>query len=186
MKTRLASSLIVLVAAVAFGCACKKKPGDSCLNGEAACLDEKTELVCQEGKYIQAPCNGATGCKMENATVTCDISGNALGDVCSKDDDGNTACAPDKKNEITCKGGRYAVLPCRGPEGCADKGGTVVCDVSIAQLGDSCANLSGEGYACSVDKKSLLKCKGGKFELDEKCSDGKTCKVNGDQAGCQE
>ena len=185
-KTILASSLIVAaVLVLGVGCACKTKAGDSCTSGQAACLDDKTSLACQDGKFIATPCKGAKGCKVIGATVECDISGNAAGDVCSKDDEGNTSCTTDGKQQIECKGGKFVVHPCRGPDGCKQTGIMANCDVSIAQVGDACEGATG-GYACSVDKKALLKCKNGKFEVDEACAAGKPCKITGETAGCSE
>ncbi len=182
----LASSLLV-AAAIAFGtgCGCKKKAGDSCAKGEAACKDDRTTLSCQDGKFIESPCKGANGCKVEGATVDCDISGNANGDPCSKEEEGNTACSGDGKSQIECKGGAYVVHPCRGPDGCKQTGMMANCDVSIAQQGDLCEGVTG-GYACSLDNKALLKCKNGKFEVEEQCPAEKPCKVEGNSAGCSE
>jgi len=186
MKMTFASSLIAVAGLiVGVGCACKTKAGDSCTKGQAACKDDNTSLSCQDGKFIESPCKGAKGCKVEGATVDCDITGNAAGDLCSTDDEGNTACSADGKTQIECKGGKYAVQQCRGPDGCKQNGLLANCDVSIAQLGDACEGVTG-GYACSVDKKALLKCKNGKFEVDEQCPAGKPCKIAGDSAGCSE
>ncbi len=185
-KLTVASSIIAVAALlVGVGCACKSKAGDSCTKGQAACKDDKTALACQDGKFIETPCKGAKGCKVEGATVECDFSGNATGDPCSTDDESSTMCGADGKSQVECKGGKYQVHPCRGPDGCKQTGVTANCDVSIAQVGDACEGVTG-GYACSVDKKALLKCKNGKFEVEEQCPAGKPCKIEGSSAGCSE
>jgi hypothetical protein len=185
MKVRraLVSVGLVLAAATAvaaIGCG-KPKAGDACEKGRALCQDDKTELSCQGGKYLAAPCKGAKGCYTQGQNLFCDISGNAAGDVCSTDDEGNAACSADAKGIIVCEKGKYVVRPCRGPSGCKTSGDTAECDTSVGELGDPC---SGTGYACSVDRKSLLQCKDGKAVLDEKCESGQSCKSEGDKVGC--
>lgn len=162
--------------------ACKPKAGDACSSGQAACQDDKTELVCEGGKFIAAPCKGAKGCKTEGSTQTCDSSANAPGDVCGKVSEGHTHCTPDHKSKIVCAGGKYTVSPCRGPDGCKETGEAALCDISVAAPGDACGDLKGGAFACSVDKKALLECKGGKFVVNETCK--KACGTKGDSVGC--
>jgi hypothetical protein len=172
---RIATTLAVLCLA-ALGCG-KPKAGDTCTKGKAACQDDKTELICQGGKFIVAPCKGPKGCAVTGDTLHCDISGNVAGDLCSTDDEGNSACTSDGKQMVSCEKGKYTVTPCRGPAGCK----TNKCDVSLAQAGDPC---SGGGYTCSVDRKAVLQCKDGKAVVDETCSGGKQCK-GGEKVGCE-
>lgn len=176
---------LALAAALALGlAACKKKVGDACQKGQAACLDEKNELACQDGKLVAAPCKGPLGCKVEGNKLTCDISGNAAGDSCSTDYEGHAQCGGDGKSKVTCVKGKYSVSPCRGPDGCKQQQDTAMCDISIAEIGDDCSNLKSGAYACSVDKKNLLKCDGSKFAVEEKCANAKGCQMKGDKAGC--
>ena len=166
----------LLMLAVSAGC--KPKVGDSCEAGKSACADEKNELACQGGKFIQAPCKGPKGCAVEGSTLTCDISANAAGDVCSTGDDGHAMCGTDKKSIVICKGGKYIVESCLGPEGCKSDGGKSTCDSSIAKPGESC---QGDTHACSVDKKTSMQCKGGKYV---KKSDCKRCTPFLDHIDC--
>ena len=159
---------------------CKPKEGDPCEKGKAVCLDGKTELSCQDGKLLAAPCKGPKGCATAGNSLTCDISANGAGDICSADDDGAAACSTDNKSMVVCEKGKYAVHPCRGPKACKE-GTKVDCDESVAEVGDAC---TGAGYKCSGDRKSLLQCKEGKAALDEKCPEGQTCKDQGNEVGC--
>ncbi len=162
---------------------CDAKVGDPCEAGKAACKDGKTELVCQKGKFVAAPCKGPKGCHVEAGKLHCDISGNAEGDLCSTDDEGSAQCRADKKSIVACEKGKYAFSPCRGPKGCEQKGDTATCDTSLGKAGDKC---EGTGYACSVDRKSLLKCTSGKAVVDEKCPGKQTCKSAGNKVGCEQ
>ncbi len=170
-------ALLLVVAAAG----CEAKVGDVCEAGKAACKDGKTELTCEKGKFIAAACKGPKGCRVESGSLHCDVSGNAEGDPCSTDDEGSAQCRPDAKSIVACEKGKYAFSPCRGPKGCTQKGDTATCDTTLGQAGDKC---EGTGYACSVDRKSVLKCTGGKAVVDEKCPGKQTCKSAGNKVGC--
>ena len=116
---------LFLVSLSAFFCACKAKVGDSCTAGTAACMDDKNGLACEGGKFISVPCKGAKGCALASDQVTCDASGNAAGDICGSDSEGNGDCTPDNKHAIVCKSGKWAINDCGG--GCIDNGKTVSC-----------------------------------------------------------
>ncbi|MEZ4300694.1 MAG: hypothetical protein R3B70_37510 [Polyangiaceae bacterium] len=174
-----------LVALATAGCkGDPPKAGDTCSAGRAACQDPKTELVCDDGKFFAAPCKGASGCATAGDTVTCDISGNAEGDVCPKSGEDDSACTADKKSRVSCNGGKYHVEPCRGPDGCKASGGTVECDNSLRDVGDPCDKDDENDYWCSPDKKASVKCKAGKIILDEKCSGPKGCDSSGPKVVC--
>ncbi len=177
----IASVLVFGFAAFTMLPGCTAKAGDACTKGTASCADGSNELTCQDGKFIQAPCKGAKGCKVEGEKMTCDISANKAGDVCSKDDEGNSACTADGKSLIQCLKGAYVVSACGGPAACKQKDSKYECDKSIAAVGDSC---EGAGNACSTDGKSLLECKGGKLAASAECKGAKGCKVEGDKINC--
>jgi hypothetical protein len=121
----LAAALLLMSMAV-LSTACKAKVGDSCTAGTAACQDDKNGLACEGGKFIAVPCKGAKGCSVANDQVTCDASGNAAGDICGTDSEGNGDCTPDGKSAIVCKSGKWAINACSG--GCIDNGKTVTCN----------------------------------------------------------
>lgn len=169
-------SLALLTAA-----GCKPKAGSACEAGKALCADEATALVCEDRKLIASPCKGPKGCRAESGVQTCDVSANQPGDACSKSDqEGNAACAADGKSMVICHAGRYRIDSCRGPEGCHEGGVKVVCDRSLATVGDACDETG--GYACDVDKKSALICQGGKFVHHDDCAGG--CSINGTKVQC--
>lgn len=177
---RLPTSVSVLV--LAFLCSCKPGPGSSCDKGEARCIDKKSQLVCQKGSYIQAPCKGPRGCSLTPSGVSCDITGNQPGDVCSTDEEGASACL-DPKTKIVCTDGKFVATSCRGPKGCETLDGRPLCDLSISEPGDACREAD-KTKACSVDGKQYLACKAGKMTLEFQCLGPNGCKSDGGQLSC--
>jgi hypothetical protein len=182
-RVRIAWVPAALLLGVLAGC-CKPKPGDACDKGKAACLDDKTELACQAGRYVAAPCKGPRGCAMVNKAIQCDITGNVAGDPCSTDDEGNGACASGAKTQIVCRGGRYALDTCRGPAGCKPVPEGSECDKTIAAVGEPCGKLAVGTDACSVDGKSILTCVGGAFALAHPCRGPGGCSLKESHAVC--
>lgn len=171
---------MLLLAIATFSTAapgCKAKPGDSCQMGTAACMDERTQLACQDGKLIATPCKGAKGCATRGSLVECDVSGNAEGDVCSTGDENKGACTADGESLVSCRDGKYQVMACRGPKGCRPSPTGWSCDSSAAEEGDRC---SGEGSACAVDGKRMLSCQGGRYAMKWNCRGPAGCKDSGD------
>ncbi|MBI4700161.1 MAG: hypothetical protein HY744_03165 [Deltaproteobacteria bacterium] len=55
MQRRWSLAACVLLALGAAGTVgCKTKAGDACTKGRAECFDDKTELSCQDGKFVAA------------------------------------------------------------------------------------------------------------------------------------
>ena len=135
---------------------CKPSAGSSCDKGEARCLDPKSELVCQAGRFIESPCNGPNGCRLTDKGTSCDFSGNKPGDPCSADEEGAASCSR-ADAMLACHSGQYTLLPCRGSQGCVNAEGRAICDTSLAEPGDVChdENLK----ACSGDGSQVLICK---------------------------
>lgn len=177
---RIVSSLFLVL--LALSSACKPGPGSSCDKGEARCVDKKSQLVCQKGSYIQAPCKGPRGCGLSPSGVSCDISGNQAGDACSTDEEGASACN-DPKTRIVCTGGKFVATTCRGPKGCETQEGRPLCDVSVAEPGDACRDAD-KTKACSVDGKQYLACKDGKMTMEFQCLGPGGCKSEGGKLGC--
>ena len=148
--------VIALGLVLCLGAGCKPSAGSSCDKGEARCVDAKTELACQAGHFIETPCHGPRGCSLTAQGTSCDFSGDKAGDACSADDEGAATC-PNKDGMLTCHGGVYGLLPCRGSKGCVNADGRALCDTSLAEQGDAChdENLK----ACSVDGAQVLICK---------------------------
>jgi hypothetical protein len=142
-------------------------------------VDPKTELACQKGVFIAAPCKGPLGCKEEGKHLLCDITGNAEGDPCSVEDEGNARCVGESQR-ITCLGGHYTVDFCRGPDGCKSDT-SVKCDQSKAADGDPCRSQTN---ACTADGKSVLSCVQGKFRPSAQCSGPDGCTIVDRQISC--
>jgi hypothetical protein len=138
--------------------------------------------VCQDGKYIAAPCRGPKGCSVAGTTVSCDFSGNQDGDACPSAGEGEAACTADKQQMVLCRGGRYQLEACRGPKHCDATGAKVECDNSLQVEGDRCATE--ESAACSVDKQKTLMCKGGKFAVRQICRGPKKCDAQSGRVTC--
>jgi hypothetical protein len=177
---RFVSVLVVLAApVVSSGCNREPGPGDSCKPSEIRCVDPKTELACQKGVFMAAPCKGPLGCSEDGKHLFCDFSGNSDGDPCSLDDEGAARCAGDTER-VTCLGGKYTRDFCRGPEGCKAIG-TVKCDQSKAQDGDPCRVQTN---ACSADGKTVLSCVQGKFRPSAQCPGEGGCAVVEHEISC--
>lgn len=159
---------------------CKKGVGSSCGKGDARCLDPSTVLVCQEGEYIAAPCRGPQGCVLTARGTLCDVTGNAAGDACSRDDEGSATCA-NPETLLTCRGGRYEVSRCGGPKGCSVEGASAVCDATVAAKDDVCRPGA---RACSQDGKAVLACEGGKLVPARHCRGKQGCTVKGRELEC--
>jgi hypothetical protein len=154
--------------------------GEPCLDDTAMCsADKATMVACKDKKVLVARCMGAKKCSETATQVNCDTSVQPLGEPCEGED---VACSPDMKQMLHCAGGKLALAQhCRGPKGCVVADRKIDCDPGAQSAGDPCA--SDGGYECSGDKKTLLKCAGGKWAVDEKCR--KTCVTEGKEVGCK-
>jgi hypothetical protein len=150
--------------------------------------DKKGMLQCSKNRWtLVQSCLGDRACVMEKKKVTCDNSIANLGDACREEED--YACSPDKKSALACRGGKFSQASlCKGPKGCRvtgnrEQGFKVECDDSVAAVGDACEKE--EHYSCSSDERAILKCRGKKFEVEEKCKLAKEkCQIKGGQVGC--
>ncbi len=158
------------------------KEGEPCPNdeGNPECSDDKKAMLKCVNKHWkkQEDCNGQHGCVSNAMGANCDMGTAAAGSSCTQANEGNVACAPDAKSELVCKGGKMGTLSlCKGMHGCRQQGDKIDCDNSLADVGDDC---EGEDAACSMDKKAMLACKGGKFVKTKACS----CAVFVDEIKC--
>ncbi len=81
---------LLLVAVTGTGlAACRGKPGESCSDSPATCLDKASHLVCLEGKYVLESCRGNGGCT-DDKSVLCDNTSAQVGDGCGHN--GARAC----------------------------------------------------------------------------------------------
>ena len=174
-------SVVLLVLSAGSFLACNKAPvpGDPCKPTDIRCVDPKTELSCQKGIFMAAPCKGPMGCREDGKHLVCDFSGNAEGDPCSLDEEGSAKCIGDRER-VTCRGGKYTIDACRGDEGCR-AGSGVKCDQSKGEVGDACR---GATNACSTDGKSVLGCTSGKLQLSAQCPGERGCTMVDRQLDC--
>lgn len=165
----------------------KNRAGDRCSTGDegaATCAGQRQMLVCHGGQYRLEACRGPDGCQVSGRRAQCDTSVALPGDAC-KDAD-SKACSVDGKQLLTCVGGKMKLTNfCRGQDGCRSTGGQLSCDMSVAGVGDPCTKKMADQVACSSDKKSIVKCRGGKFVIDEKCKHGKRCSTEDGSIACQ-
>jgi hypothetical protein len=98
---------------------------------------------------------------------------------CAKAGDSCTStpgsCA-DKKGHLVCVKGVYVLETCKGAQGCNDEGKSVVCDDTMADLGDGCGHEGAR--ACSGDGTKELRCRNSKFETEWSCKGGCTLDAN--------
>jgi hypothetical protein len=104
------------------GEACEKDAAFACSG------DGKTMLKCTLHKWeTHRFCRGASGCTLDDDTATCDESVAQVDDPCSVA--GRIACSTDKKNELICQTGRFAVSrPCKTACRVSPTGHTVKCE----------------------------------------------------------
>jgi hypothetical protein len=161
--------------------ACKADVGSRCDQGESRCLDATRALVCQNGRFIETPCRGKAGCRLEVDRTACDVHGDRPGDACSSDEEGAAVCI-DPKSMLACHQGKYVTVACRGTRGCSEEGGHADCDETIAESGEACAQ---EGKkACSADGKSVLACASGQTEARYQCRGARGCNVTQGKIDC--
>ncbi len=150
--------------------------GDTCpVGAESVCsADGRSIVECDNGQARRRGCEGPKGCRVEAGAAKCDGSIGQIGDYCPKN--GTFACTTDQKSRLTCKNNKLVhELYCRGEKGCsidAEKN-LVFCDTRVAWIGDPCTEDRG---ACTMDGKSSLKCKNGRFAFSARC--------NADRRGC--
>lgn len=163
--------------------ACKPAPGSSCDAGEARCLDAKRSLVCEDGKFVETPCKGKSGCSTAEETTTCDISGNEPGDVCVKGDEGAATCTA-RDAMLACHHGKFEKVPCRGPRGCEVTGAQASCDQSVAEAGEGCSKAAAK--SCSTDKTHVLSCVEGTMREQYWCRGEAGCTSSGGKLSCDQ
>lgn len=71
---------------------------------------------------------------------------------------------------MTCLGGTWRELSCRGPKGCTTQGSAVDCDQNYAAAGDSCETDG--NVACALDRKSTLRCEQTRWVVGHPCAKG--------------
>lgn len=160
--------------------ACKPKPGAKCgKEGETVCAGDKAALICSGEKWVALACRGLSGC----IASSCSNEGFFEGEPCIED--GASSCRADGKAMLKCAARRWAkTSDCRGPRGCAGSASGASCDMATAEPGDLCSPDNEGNGACSVDKKELLVCTGGKMSPYTPCRGPNGCRPAGAKLDC--
>lgn len=162
---------------------CKPSVGSSCDVHEARCLDAQRAIVCDDGKFVEAPCRGKAGCTTVRERTACDITGNQPGDACSRNDEGVAVCRGERAM-LACHGRKFESVPCRGPRGCETVAEQANCDQSVAEAGEACKKQGAK--ACSVDKAQVLSCVDGRMQSLYFCRGAGQCSSAGGKLGCDQ
>ena len=157
------------------------KAGARCtMDTKELCITGAQALACHDGKWEEMTCRGPSGCSKNGGEDTCDQSVADDKEVCNLASD--YVCTPDKKGMLECRKNRWTfVQRCAGDRRCTQEQKKIICDNSIANLGDDCREA--DDYACAApDHKSALVCRGGKFVIASKCNGKDACRVVGDKS----
>jgi hypothetical protein len=147
--------------------------------------DKKAELLCKDGRWTRIrQCLAPEGCDSMLLSISCKGPTAKPGDLCDPGDKPDYACSADGKATIVCQGAPAWRIDraCLGEKGCTSSILGIECDTSVAALGEACGK---EGNAaCSMDGKTVLECKSGKYAVSHKCR--KACKVSGVLVHCED
>lgn len=168
--------LIAAVLSSALALGCRPSAGGSCkVAGREVCVDADSALACQDGQWTAMACRGPLGCATSGGDPQCDQASSSAGETCNVP--GDHVCAADGRGVLRCTERKWVLARrCLGEGACAAKGeGAVACDDSVGNAGDPCEH---EGdYACAVDGKAVLACRGGAFVQEGLCKGPKGCAV---------
>ncbi len=148
--------------------------GEPCMEeGKPECTgDRKAMIKCENSHWkLLNTCGGNLGCVSNAKGAKCDLGAATEGSGCTKENEGNASCTPDKKSLLICRSGKMTLgATCKGMHGCRQTGTTLECDETISELGDVCDSSEYEGkFACTPDKKTRLVCKSNKMVKDRAC-----------------
>lgn len=181
------SLLAVLSPALA---GCKKKVPEAASKcekeGDIVCKDKKNALFCAGGTWHAVACGSVTGCMSMSAGASDSCAGHdekaEVGDPCVAD---GPKCKGDGKGVMECKANKWVLVQkCAGMNGCVVNAHGWKCDMSTGDLGDPCMESSKDTYACTTDKKSMLRCDGTKMVAHATCPGMHNCRKQGDTIEC--
>jgi hypothetical protein len=164
----------------------KHSPGESCSpEGTLDCSTGQNVLVCVLGKYhLQTVCKSPQTCfdntlgdRIQCGTSAKDSLSYAIsGTECFAENSG--ACSLDGRNLLGCVDGRWETQG-KCPASCGLVGSNLLGCVAI-EVGAPCQEYN--RAACGVEKSSVLRCNGQKFEKLLTCPGGLSCKDTNSQA----
>lgn len=97
------------------------------------------------------------------------------GKDCDKSKD-SVICS-DPNTRLSCDGEKWRAESCLGPKGCEAGALFVRCDTSLANEASPCAK--GDKFACTLDKKSMMRCKDARWARSESCAGPAGCDASG-------
>ena len=97
------------------------------------------------------------------------------GKDCDKKTD-SVLCS-DPKTRLSCDGEKWRGEACLGPKGCEAGALFVSCDTSLANEASPCGK--NDKFACTLDQKSMMRCKEGKWARTESCAGPAGCNASG-------
>ncbi len=106
----------------------------------------------------------------------------SAGSACKKE--GERVCASESK-ALVCVDAKWEELPCRGAGGCKSSGSDVACENATNLEGEPC-DLGDDGYECTVDKKTVLQCKGKHWKSVGKCAGPNGCTSDKQKVKCDD
>lgn len=84
---------------------------------------------------------------------------------------GDVFTCADPRSALECQGNTWVEFPCRGPAGCRDSAGTILCDLSANQAGDGCPRaLEGQALCEAPGNTAVLECREGILVRTQSCS----------------
>ncbi len=153
--------------------------GDACDEEVASCIDGATALWCDHGVVRRIGCHGEGGCRESLGEVRCTPT---IGDACV----GATSTCEGTASWIRCVDGVIRQeASCRGPGGCRVVDRRLLCDGSLAVVGDACWGLDGMG-ACTPDHASWVTCVAGTWQPHHACRGPDHCATSGEELSCDE
>ena len=116
---------LLMVALVASGCGpveLAPKAGEPCSNTTFTCQDTTTRLLCDQGIWVEYPCNGTypdtqtaqviTGSCNTRSPELCVAPKPAAGDLCPVSSEGQFGRCVDTSAQAKCVNGKWFACPC--------------------------------------------------------------------------
>ena len=182
-----AGAVCVLLIATFSVPGCKKKvpeAGAKCTEeGSVVCKDKGSAMLCAGGAWQALPCRGGTGCmSMGAGKDNCTNTKYEEGEPCVST---KPECRLDGKGVIECKGNKWVLVQkCAGQNGCVANAMGWKCDMSTGDEGDPCMPESKDTFACTTDKKTMLRCDGTKMVPHATCPGMHGCRKQFDKIEC--
>ncbi len=177
-----------LVAMLAAPLSCKKKvpdAGGSCdKEGHVICKDDKNAMFCAGGSWQDIECRSINGCMSMGAAAkdSCTNAKHKEGEPCIAD---KPTCKFDGKGVMECQDNKWAVVQkCAGMNGCVVNAKGWKCDMSTGDAGDLCMESSKDSFACTPDKKKLLRCDGKTMVEHATCPGRHGCRKSFNKIEC--